>query len=89
MADRANIVNTVLYGKLDSGTTVDLTPFAGQASSTAALLSYICSVFLHGGMSATLGQAAATAVYAAKTPASKAQAALYVVLTSGEYNVIQ
>jgi uncharacterized protein (DUF1800 family) len=90
VADRADIVNSILYGKIDGSTTVDLSPFVSQAGNTANLLSYISSVFLHGGMSAALEQAATSAVNAATTPTAKAQAALYVVLTSGgEYQVIQ
>jgi len=89
VADRADIVNSALYGKLDSTTTVNLTPFVNQAGSTASLLNYVSSVFLHGGMSPALEQAATTAVNAATTPTAKVQAALYVVLTSGEYQIIQ
>ncbi len=89
VAYRADIVNSALYGKLDKGTTVDLTPFVSQAGNTTSLLNYISSIFLHGGMSAVLQQAATSAVNAATTPTAKAQAALYVVLTSGEYGVVQ
>jgi hypothetical protein len=39
-------------------------------------------------MSPALEQAATDAVNAASTPTAKAQAALYVVLTSGEYQII-
>jgi uncharacterized protein (DUF1800 family) len=89
VADRADAVNSILYGRLDSTTTVDLTPFVSQAGSTGGLLNYVASVFLHGSMSGALTQAATSAVNAQTTPLAKAQAALYVVLTSGEYNVIQ
>jgi uncharacterized protein (DUF1800 family) len=89
VADRADIVNAALYGKLDASTTVNLTPFVNQASNTANLLEYISSVFLHGGMSTALQQAATAAVNAASTPTAKAQAGLYVVLTSGEYQIVQ
>ncbi len=54
VADRADIVNSVLYGKLDSTTTVDLTPFVSQAGNTADCLTTSASVFLHGAMSAAL-----------------------------------
>jgi hypothetical protein len=40
-------------------------------------------------MSARLRQAAADAASAAASPAAKAQAALYIVLTSSEYQVVQ
>jgi uncharacterized protein (DUF1800 family) len=88
-SDRADIVNSVLYGKLSSNTMVNLTPFVSQAGNTTSLLNYISSVFLHGSMSTALEQAATTAVNAVTTPTAKAQAALYVVLTSGEYQIIQ
>jgi hypothetical protein len=67
---------------------VNLTPFVQQAGSTSSLLSYISSIFLHGSMSAALAQAATDAINAAGTPLAKVQAALYVVLTSGEYQII-
>ena len=89
VADRADIVNAALYGKLDASTTVDLAPFVSQAGNTANLLQYISCVFLHDGMSTALQQAATAAVNAAATPTAKAQAALYVVLTSGEYQIVQ
>lgn len=88
-ADRANIVNAILYGKLDQGTTFDLSAFEGIAGDTTALLNYINAIFLHGSMSNALQRAATSAVEAAATPHSKARAALYVVLTSGEYQIIQ
>jgi uncharacterized protein (DUF1800 family) len=88
-ADRANIVNTLLYGALDKSTMVNLAPFASQAEEAGALLSYISSIFLHGVMPAALEQAATDAFNAATTTLSKAQAALYVVLTSGDYQIIQ
>jgi len=89
VADRADIVNTVLYGSLGGATKVDLTPFIEFAGNTTNLLNYIGSVFLHDAMSAALTTAATEAVNAAATPTAKAQAALYVVLTSGEYQVVQ
>lgn len=89
VADRADVVNSILYGKLDQSTTVNLTPFENQAGNTANLLNYIASVFLHGSMSSDLQHAATSAVNAATTPLAKTQAALYVVLTSGEYNIVQ
>jgi uncharacterized protein (DUF1800 family) len=86
-ADRANIVNTALYGTLDSTTTLNLAPFVVRAGSD--LIPYISYVFLHSSMSASLTQAATDAVNAQSSATAKAQAALYVVLTSSEYQVIQ
>ena len=87
-ADRVNLVNSILYGKTN-GFKVNLAPFVNLAADTTGLLDYIGGIFLHGGMSAGLQQAAATAVNAQTTPLAKAQAALYVVLTSSEYQIIQ
>jgi uncharacterized protein (DUF1800 family) len=85
---RANIVNRALYGTLDSSTTVDLGPFTSIAGSSSNLLSAIDQVFLHGSMSANLYNAADAAASAQSTNKARTQAALYVVLTSGEYQVI-
>jgi uncharacterized protein (DUF1800 family) len=81
-ADRANAILATLYGQ------IDLTPFVQQAGNTASLLNYISSIFLHSAMSPALTQAATSAANAAKTPLAKTQSALYVVLTSGEYQII-
>ncbi|MCC6341612.1 MAG: DUF1800 domain-containing protein [Bryobacterales bacterium] len=88
-AGRANLVNTALYGRLDNTTTLDLTPFVSRAGNLDELLDYISYVFVHSGMSPALRQAAREAAEAAGTPRAKAQAALYIVLTSSEYQVIQ
>jgi uncharacterized protein (DUF1800 family) len=88
-ADRADAVTAALYGTLDSGVTLDLTPFVQQAGNVTSLLNSIGYVFLHSGMSANLQKAATDAADAAATTTAKAQAALYIVLTSSEYQVIQ
>jgi uncharacterized protein (DUF1800 family) len=88
-SDRADIVNTALYGALDSTTKLDLSPFAAQAGNVAGLLDYISYVFLHSSMSSALTQAATSAANAQSTATAKAQAALYVVLSSSEYQVVQ
>lgn len=87
-ANRADIVYAILYGTLDKATTVDLSLFITQAGSPTSLLQSIASVFLHGSMSTAIEQAATDAINAASTPIAKAQAALYVVLTSAEYQII-
>jgi uncharacterized protein (DUF1800 family) len=86
---RADIVNAAIYGELDKGTQVNLMPFVQQASKVDALVDYISYVFLHSSISSNLKQAAIDAANAAATPKAKAQAALYIVLTSAEYQIIQ
>lgn len=88
-ADRADIVHSILYGTLDKSTTVNLTPFVQQAGTIDSLLTYIGSIFLHDGMSTNLYQAAYDAAAAQKTPTAQVQAALYIVLTSSEYQIVQ
>ncbi len=88
-AYRADIVNSALYGTIDAGTKVNLTSFVPPAQSVSAILDYISYVFLHHAMSASLTQQATAAANAVTTPLARVQAALYVVLTSGEYQVIQ
>jgi uncharacterized protein (DUF1800 family) len=88
-SDRADVISTALYGSLDKTTKLDLSPFVAYAAHTDNLIEFISDVFLHGGMSTNLAQAAANAANAAATPAAKAQAALYVALTSSEYQVVQ
>jgi hypothetical protein len=88
-SDRADLVNTALYGALDSTTTLDLSPFAARTNDMSSLLDYISYVFLHSSMSSALTQAAASAFMAQSTAATKARAALFVVLTSSEYQVVQ
>ncbi len=87
--NRANIVNSLIYGTLDKTTKVDLTPFTKFSTNIPALVDYISYVFLHHGMSGALTQAATEAARAASSPAKAVQAALYIVLTSGEYQIIQ
>jgi uncharacterized protein (DUF1800 family) len=88
-ADRVNYVDSILYGAAATGFKINLAPFVTHATDPAALLDYISSVFLHGGMSTTLQQAATAAMSTATTPTAKVEAALYVVLTSSEYQIIQ
>ena len=88
-ADRVNLVNSILYGTAATGFKINLAPFVAQATDAPTLLSYIGSVFLHSGMSSGLTAAATTAINAATTPTAKVQAALFVVLTSSEYQIIQ
>jgi uncharacterized protein (DUF1800 family) len=88
-ANRVNLIDSILYGTKATGFKTNLTPFVNHATDPTTLLSYISSIFLHGGISSTLEAAATTAINAAATPMAKAQAALYVVLTSSEYQIIQ
>ena len=88
-ADRADIVNTILYGVLDKSTTVDLTPFLPSGSDISSMVDSIGYAFLHHAMSSDLRDAAMSAATAATGAKAQAQAALYVVLTASEYQIVQ
>jgi uncharacterized protein (DUF1800 family) len=88
-SDRADTVTAALYGTLDQNIALNLTPFTQLAGNVDTLADYISYVFLHSGMSTNLRQAVTSAANAAATPSAKVQAALYIALTSSEYQVIQ
>ena len=85
---RANTVNTAIYGTLDRFTSVDFSYFVAAGSTLDNLVRTIGAVFCHGRMSPDLFLAARTAAAANKAVLDQVKAALYVVLTSGEYQVI-
>jgi uncharacterized protein (DUF1800 family) len=88
-AERADVINAALYGSLDKSTTVDLTPFVSRGSDLPSLLDYASFVFLHSTMPPGLSEQALAAVSAVTSPKARAQAVLYLVLTSSDYQVIQ
>ena len=88
-SSRANVVNTALFGKLDSTTTVSLTPWLQYAGDISSLVDAISQTFLHHAMPASLQQAVTTAAEGATTPLGIVQNALYVALTSSEYQIVQ
>jgi uncharacterized protein (DUF1800 family) len=94
-AERTDVVNSALYGKLDKTTTLDLTAFLQNGGSVDSLVDYISYVFVHHSMSSNLQQAAtdaanaATGATASALALARVQAALYVVLTSSEYQIVQ
>jgi uncharacterized protein (DUF1800 family) len=87
--DRADIVNTILYGALDKSTTINLTPLLPTGGDLSAMVDFISYAFLHHAMSSDLQQAAMNAASAATGAKAQSQAALYVVLTSSEYQIGQ
>ena len=88
-AARANMINAAIYGTLDRNTKLDFSPFLQYGNDVNGLVDYVSYAFLHHGMSVDLQQAAASAANAATTAQARMQAALYVALTSSEYQVIQ
>ncbi len=87
-AERADIVNSAIYGALDRTTKINLQPYLQAATNTTSLIATLNTWLLHGSMSADLQQAVTSAVNAASGTQAKVQAALYIVLTSGEYQIV-
>ncbi|MBV9744314.1 MAG: DUF1800 domain-containing protein [Acidobacteriia bacterium] len=88
-ATRANIINAAIYGTLDKNTPLDYSEFMPYANDNLSLFDHIAYVFLHHSMSPEITQAVATSVNATTSAQGRVQAALYIVLTSAEYQVVQ
>ena len=87
---RANYIYSIIYsGKLDASTLFDISAFVTAAgTSTAALTTAISNQFFHGMMSPTLQTAITNGIVGQTTATTKAQAALYVALTSSEFQIM-
>jgi uncharacterized protein (DUF1800 family) len=87
--NRANAVNSAVYGgQFDAGTKMSITAFVTAAANATTLVSLINQVFFHEAMSNELRAAINQALAPLTAPADKAKAALYIALTSGEYQII-
>jgi hypothetical protein len=83
----------MIYGSLGVGAVIDLTPFANLAGNPQALVSAVSRAFMHGQMPSNVETALMGAVTAITgTPAAtvnraRAQAAIYLAVSSSYYNV--
>jgi hypothetical protein len=92
---RINFVNTMVFGRIavsanaPTGTSIDLTPLLAQATNPTALVETLNSRLLHGTMSSEMKDsiAAAVAAVAATNPTKRVRTAVYLVLTSSQYQV--
>jgi uncharacterized protein (DUF1800 family) len=84
----ANYVYDATYGATLAGTKLSMADFTQYAGQMGSMLNETDRIFTHGAMSADLRQQAQNAAANASTPAHGVAAALYIVLTSGEYAVI-
>lgn len=88
--NRANYTYSAIYsGQLDPSTTFNISGFVTAATaSTAALEAAINNQFFHGQMSSTLQSAITSGLVGLTTPTAQAQAALYIALTSSEFQIM-
>lgn len=92
---RANFINTMVFGRIAAsangpmGTAIDLAPLQPLAATPDALLDVLNDRLLHGTMSATMRQTIRTAVTAvsATNTLKRVRTAVYLVLTSSQYQV--
>jgi hypothetical protein len=89
--NRANFVNTFVFGALGSTTTVNFGNYASQASNPGALLDSLNTLMLHGTMTADMKTSILTAMQAVPAGTNQAlqqaQAAIYLIGTSSQYQV--
>ena len=89
---RTNLVNTFIYGNLGAGAVIDVAPFTALAGTPQNLLDAIGNVFFYGEMPAAMQTELLNAVNAlpgttAAVMKTRAQAALYLALSSSYYTV--
>ena len=89
--NRVNWTNNFVFGSIGSGTTVDFSSYATQASNPTALLGSLNTLMLHGSMSSDMQSSILTAMQTVPTGSNQglqeAQAAIYLIGTSSQYQV--
>jgi uncharacterized protein (DUF1800 family) len=89
--NRVNFVNTFVFGSLGSGTTVSFANYGTQASNPSQLLDTLNTLMLHRSMSSDMKSAILTAMQAVPAGTNQglqeAQAAIYLIGTSSQYQV--
>jgi uncharacterized protein (DUF1800 family) len=88
---RANWTNNLVFNTISGDTTVDYSAWAQQASNPSAMLDSLNTLMLHGTMSSDMKTSILTAmqgVYGGSTnPMGQAQAAIYLIATSSQYQI--
>ena len=93
---RANFVNSFVYGSIGTGTTVSFTAYANLAAnpnSTGQLLDSLNALLLHSAMTSDVRASILTAVNAVPAGSTqnllRAEAAIYLILSSSQYQIEQ
>jgi uncharacterized protein (DUF1800 family) len=86
--NRVNFINTLVYGKLSSTTTVDFTPVI-NAGTPDQMVSWLNNLFLHGTMSSQMQSSIMIALGAVSNTdtTNLAKTAIYLVTSSSQYQV--
>jgi uncharacterized protein (DUF1800 family) len=94
---RANFVNTMVFSRIGAsanaptGTSIDLTPLVTLAAEPMKLVDTLDDLLLHGTMSQAMRDSIVGAVTAVApaNPLKRARTAVYLVLTSSQYQVVR
>jgi uncharacterized protein (DUF1800 family) len=90
---RINFVNSLVFGPLGAGTTVDFTPWANIASDPNQLVDALNALLLHGALSTSARSSIITAVNAVPSGSTqnmlRAKTAIYLIASSSQYQIEQ
>ncbi len=89
--NRANWVNTFVFGSMGSGNKLDFSSYATQAANAGALVDTLNGLLMHGAMSPDMKSSIVGAMQSApagnKQLMQEAQIAIYLVASSSQYQV--
>ncbi len=85
---RVNFINNIVYGQISSATKLDFTPVV-NAGTPDQMVAWLDTQLLHGTMSDSMKQSILTAVNTVTSTdtTNQAKAAIYLVLSSSQYQV--
>jgi hypothetical protein len=86
---RINFVNDLIYGSVGSDTKIDISPYVAAAGNVSNLLALVNTNLMHGQMPSDMDSTLSTTLssLAFTDNTSRAQAALYLVLTSSQFQM--
>jgi uncharacterized protein (DUF1800 family) len=84
---RVNFINDLIYGSVGSTTTTNISPYVNVAGNVSKLLSMVSTNLLHGQMSSGVNSTLTSTLSAIPDNTGRAQAALYLVLSSSQFQV--
>jgi hypothetical protein len=88
---RINFINSLVYSSIGTGTTVSFATYTTLANNPGQLVDALNALLLHGTMSSSTRSAILTAVNAVPTGTNqnlqRAQAAIYLIASSSQYQV--
>jgi uncharacterized protein (DUF1800 family) len=84
---RTNLVNTLVYGQLNTTTTVDLSGYVPLAASSDQLINAVAAVMLHGQISDDMRGTLTTTLSGITDTTRRTKAAFYLIGSSSQFQV--